>query len=149
MALGAEILALAALTYAFRVAGHVGRLGELINTLKDVRGGRRLYLGRDLTVRNPIRSGAATFWRSGTVPQLVESAWRCGLHRSQEALCRAGIESNASHSRVPLPVRRIGPKPSRQKFLRQAKYLPPTIQKVLFRSGFDLRLRSFAAAALP
>ena len=73
MALGAEILALAALTYAFRVAGHVG--GELINTLKDVRGGwRRLYLGRDLTLRNQIRSGATTFWRSGTVPQLVESA---------------------------------------------------------------------------
>ena len=75
MPLGAEILALAALTYAFRVAGHVGHLGELINTLKDVRGGwRRLYLGRDLTLRNQIRSGATTFWRSGTVPQLVESA---------------------------------------------------------------------------
>ena len=72
MALGVTILAVAAFTYAFRVA--VGNLGELINTLKDVRGGRRLYLGRDLTVRNPIRSGAATFWRSGTVPQLVESA---------------------------------------------------------------------------
>jgi hypothetical protein len=36
MALGVMILAVAALTYAFRVAGHVGNLGELINTLKDV-----------------------------------------------------------------------------------------------------------------
>jgi hypothetical protein len=45
MALGVKILALAALTYAFRVAGHAGNLGELINTLKEVGGGwRRLYL---------------------------------------------------------------------------------------------------------
>jgi hypothetical protein len=30
-----------------------------------------------------------------------------------------------------VPVRRIAPMPSRQKFLRQAKYLPPSMQKVL------------------
>lgn len=68
-ALGIMILAIAVLTYAFRVAAHVGNIGELTNTLKDVAvaGGAFILAG---TLPSENRSVVAPQPLGETVQQL-------------------------------------------------------------------------------